>query len=222
MSPARSLQFQHACTWSLSGSPVPPRAFVLYSPLGLSIMPSARGKFLHLRPLLAGWPGCLVPSVVEGWHSWGSDFTLFNELRAVGGPPENKSGFGYSGPSLPSWLSLSSAKLLYREDFPVWIHGVDMALVQFRVVSLRADGKKVLRSETQQDVSWRKTTFTLCTHTRMVSFHAQVHTAFAGNTHYPSGHKSPLRGSNSPLSSTCPGTTAPSFPRFLIFPFDNI
>ena len=31
-------------------------------------------------------------------------------------------GLGYSGSSLPSWLGLSPANLLYREDFPQSIH----------------------------------------------------------------------------------------------------
>ena len=48
---------------------VPPRVFVLLSPLGLSIVLQQEGGFSHLHSLPAARPGCPVPPVVEGWHS---------------------------------------------------------------------------------------------------------------------------------------------------------
>ena len=54
-------------------------------------------------------------------------------------------GLGYTGSSLPSWLGLSPANLLYREDFPQSTHGVGMTLVQDGVVSWdwRLDGVRI-------------------------------------------------------------------------------
>ena len=44
-------------------------------------------------------------------------------------------GLGDTGLSLPSWLSLSPANLLYREDFPQSTHGVGVTFVQIGEVS---------------------------------------------------------------------------------------
>ena len=99
---------------SMSDSPVPTRAFVLCSPLRLSIMPSG-GDFFHLRPLQAAKSGCPVPP-------W-----LKVNFRETTPPPHSMDGgrwwghlrvnLGYSGSSLSSWLFLSPANLLYRENF---------------------------------------------------------------------------------------------------------
>ena len=77
-----------------------------------------RGDFSHLHPLLAARPGCPVPPVVEGsirrtaslLHSMGKavkDEDTWELIR----------GLRYSGSSLPSWLSLYPANLLYRVYF---------------------------------------------------------------------------------------------------------
>ena len=123
-------------------------------------------------------------------------------------------GFGYSGSSLPSWLSLSSANLLIRKIFFSMYTWRRHGFVSIMAVSFGLPTKRCQVLKTQQDVSWWETTSILLTHTRKLSCHVQAHTALAGNTQHPNGDGSLLRGSDEPLSPTCQGTTAKSFPRF--------
>ena len=57
------------CVPGVSQYPVPHRAVVMRSPLILNIIAFRSDSFSHLRLLPAARPGCLVPTVVEGWHS---------------------------------------------------------------------------------------------------------------------------------------------------------
>ena len=169
MSPLVSLLIRPAVCYSQ----VPPRAFVLRSPLGLSIMPLQRGSFSHLLPLPAARLGCQVPPMVEGWHSRDILLTPFNGWRTMDEATWVLiRGLGYSGLSLPSWLSLSSANLLHREDFfslhTYGRHCLDSGQgSQLQLTASRCEGMK-----TQQDVSWWETTFTLWTHVQKLSSHA--------------------------------------------------
>ena len=95
---------------------------------------------------------------------------------------------------------------------PVCIHWVGVTLVQFRVVSLIMMARIWKLSRTYPGEK-----------PPSLSVPKQTHTALAGNAHYLSRNKCPFRGSNGPLSSTYPGTTTPSFPRFFyLFIFENM
>ena len=80
----RSLQFHPVCTWSLSDSPVPPRAVVLCSPLGLSIKAFSRGSFSTPQSLagIQTW----VSSTTRGQKVTFGDclHTLFKGIGAKG------------------------------------------------------------------------------------------------------------------------------------------
>ena len=99
-----------------------------------------RGDFSHLHLLPAARPGCPVPLVVGG-----SILRTASLPYSMGKAVKDKDtwelilGLRYSGSSLPSWLGLYPANLLYRVDFSVCIHGVGMTLFQIRVVSSAAD-----------------------------------------------------------------------------------
>ena len=104
--------------WCLLISPVPPRAFVLRSPLRLSIMPSAGSDFFQLHSLSAArlcYPVLpVVEGSIQGWPPY-----LIQWVKSSGwATRELIQGLKYSGSSLTSWLKLSPANLIYREDFP--------------------------------------------------------------------------------------------------------
>ena len=111
------------CTPGFSRFPVPLIAVVLLSPLGLSRNAFSRGSISSLSPLPC--------------HTWVSSTTRDQRIyiRGTVSTPYSKGrshlranqGFRNSGSSLPSWLSLSSAILLYRDDFPQTEHGVSIA-----------------------------------------------------------------------------------------------
>ena len=110
--------FTPGCSWCLLISPVSPRASVLHSLLGLSIMTILDG-FSHLRPLSAARPGRPVSSVVEGWHSGEQPLHPIQCVKGDGWDHSRVNpGFGVFWFIPPSWLGLSPANLLYREDFP--------------------------------------------------------------------------------------------------------
>ena len=213
-SPKCSLWF-HSWMFLMSAhSPVPLKIFVLCSPLGLSIMPLLGGDFFHLRPLSSARPGCQY----QPWSKVDIQGQLFHPIQWVkdGGWDDLRAYPGFRIcwfiPSLPTEL-ISSQPPLYGGFFPVCTHEEGVSLVKFRVVNLRADGYKVLGSENSAGCILVRNH--LHTHARMMPCHAQAHTALAGNAHHLSEDKSPLRGFNGTLSSTCPGTTKSSFPRFL-------
>ena len=134
-------------SWCLFISPVLPRAFVLRYPLKLSIMPSARRQLLPSPSLV--WSQTCVSSPTRGRRLICRDslLTPFSGLGAVDRATwELIRGLGYSGSSLSYWLSLSSATSFIGRIFPVCIHEVGMALVQFGRSAL-TDYLKVLRPE---------------------------------------------------------------------------
>ena len=119
----------------------------------------------------------MVPSttVVQGSHSEDGLFTLFNGRRAVDGTSwELIRGLGYSGSSLPSWLGLSPANLLYCEDFPSLHTWGRRGLDSDRTVSFDLITKKCKVLKTQQGVYWWETTSILLTHAGMLYCHAQA------------------------------------------------
>ena len=116
---ARTIQDSSSFTICLpvvSWSPVPSRAFVMCSSPGLSIM--------HQH----GW--LFLPPSFTGSQTWVSNITggrrfirgqlpyLIQWVRSKGWDHLKANlGFGYSGLSLPPGYRLSSANLLYMEDF---------------------------------------------------------------------------------------------------------
>ena len=208
LSPAWSLYFHLVCVyvWSLSDSPVPPRGFVLHSPLELSIVPligvTSPISFLCRQQ-------DLVSSTVRGRRlTFGKSlFTPFNGRRAVEEPPGNYPEV-WSILDHLSWLDISPANLLYREDLPslhTWGRH-DLSSIQGnQFENRRLEGVRIWKlNRTYPDEK-----------PPSLSVHTQAYIALAGNTNHPSGDKSPLQWSNSPLSSTCSGNTASSFPRIL-------
>ena len=102
-------------------------------------------------------------------------------------------GLGNAGSSLPPGVSLSYTNLLYREDFLRTFRS------RFDLSSVRVDDslhqlEGVRTEKLSRKYPGEKTTFTLRTHARMMSSHAQAHTALADCAHHPSEDKSPLRG----------------------------
>ena len=110
---------------------------VLCSPAEVNLRTIWRRQLFHITTpcrqpdLVAGF------TVVNGLSFWGSSLTLF---KGFGPRMESLESFirglGNTGSFLPSWLGLSPANLLYREDFSQSTHGVGMTLVQDGVVSL--------------------------------------------------------------------------------------
>ena len=110
---------------------------VLCSPAEVNLRTIWRRQLFHITTpcrqpdLVAG------STVVNGLSFGGSSLTLFKGFGPRMGSPESFTrGLGNTGSSLPSWLGLSPANLLYREDFSQSTHGVGMTLVQDGVVSL--------------------------------------------------------------------------------------
>ena len=125
----RSLQFHSVSTWSQSvSSPSQSSCPVISS--GTEHKPFSRGNFSSTQSL-------------DGYKTWVSNtprgqrvpiretvstpYTKGHEQMMR--PSDSYSGLGYSSSSLFSWLSLSSANLLYREDFLLSTHGVGMAWI---------------------------------------------------------------------------------------------
>ena len=136
----RAMQDAFSFTLCLPGvnrSPVSPRAVVLCSPLGLNINAFNRGSFS-------------TPQSLADNKTWVSNTTRGQRINIRGLSPhpiqrvgaeggatwDLIQGFGYSGSSLHSWLSLSSAKLLYREDFLLSVR-IRRGLVSSRAISFR-------------------------------------------------------------------------------------
>ena len=95
---------------------------------------------------------CLQPdlvarsTVVNGFTFGSSGLTLFKGVSLrMESPWEIITGLEYSGSYLPSWLGLSPANLLYREDFPQSTHEVGVTLFQCGVFNAtwRHDGARI-------------------------------------------------------------------------------
>ena len=113
---------------------VPSGVSVMRSPPELSITPSAEGSFSHLRPLPAATPGVQYH---RGLELFGHN--LYYSIQWVeskdGANWELLRGLGDTGSSLPSYPSLSSDNLLYREDFPQYDTRSRHGLSSVKVVS---------------------------------------------------------------------------------------
>ena len=116
----------------------------------------------------------------------------------------------------PPDCSLSSANLLYREDFLLSVRS-RRDLVSDKVVSFVLTTRRCLGLKTHQDVSLRETTFTFLTHARMLLYHEQAYTALASNTQHSSEDGIPVRECDDSFSPTYLVATATSFPRKFIF-----
>ena len=139
-----SLWFHQVCPWCqfLLG---PPQCLCPTLSTEVDLSPSGEGDTFHHHPLPAARPGGQNHSdqwvVIRG-----------QEPKPIqrGRPKDGVTweliwGLGYSGSSLPSWLGLSPANLLYREDFPQSANGVGVTLFQSGVVSSgwRLDGVRI-------------------------------------------------------------------------------
>ena len=96
-------------SWCLLHSQVSPRAFVLCSPLRLSIMPLRRGDFSHLCLLSAAKPGCPVLPVVGGSHSDNRFLIPFNGWAS--------SGWGYLSANLMFEVFRFIPSILFKPIF---------------------------------------------------------------------------------------------------------
>ena len=118
---ARAMQDPSSFTLCLPGvsrSPVSPRVVALRSPLGLSINTFSRGIFSKPSPLLTVKPEYPVQTCSQRVNIWGCLHTLYKGYELKMGPLESQSGVGVFW-FIPLLLAfLSSANLLYREDFP--------------------------------------------------------------------------------------------------------
>ena len=118
---ARSLQFHPVCPYGVSRSPAHPRDVVLLTHLRQNINALSRGSYSTPQFLVPAWPRYPVLLVVRGWHRGLSPHPIQRVNRLRDNPE-----LGYSA-HLPSWLSLSSANLHYRENFSQSTHEVGMA-----------------------------------------------------------------------------------------------
>ena len=114
--PCKIHPFSPMSTWSQSvSSPFHSRCPALSS--GTKHKFIQQGRLLHiLVPFRQPNLSIQYYSWSERWHSANCLHTLFKGRGHLGANPK----LGYSGSSLQSWLSLSSANLLKREDFPVY------------------------------------------------------------------------------------------------------
>ena len=88
-----------------------------------------RGDFSHLHPFPSAGPGCPVPSVVKGSIQGLPPYLIqWVRLQRMG-PLWANPGFGILIHLSPPGSSLSSANLLYKEDF-IGMSGVGVALFQ--------------------------------------------------------------------------------------------
>ena len=139
MSPAWSLQFHLVCTWIMSDSLVPPRAFVQHSPMELSITP-----LLGIASPIS--VPCRQSDLDVQYHPW-SKVDIRGQLHHLiqwgmsGGRGHSRAnpGFGVFWFILPTWLSYLQQTCYIGRISPVCIHEVGVTLVQFRVVSSTAD-----------------------------------------------------------------------------------
>ena len=116
------LWFHQVCPWCLLClSPL--SVSVLCSPAEVNLRTVWRRQLLYIT---TPWrqPDLVASStVVNGLSFGGSSLTLFKGFGPRMEPPESFiRGLGNPGSSLLSWLGLSPANLLYREDFPQSIH----------------------------------------------------------------------------------------------------
>ena len=99
-------------------------AFVLRSPAEVNLSPMEETTSPHHHPLPAARPG----GQIHRGHRLTLGRQWPNPIQR--GRPKDEvawellRGLGYSGSPLPSWLGLSPANLLYREDFPQSASGV--------------------------------------------------------------------------------------------------
>ena len=187
------LWFHQVCHWCQ----------LCLSPLSVSVLCSSSEVNLRTvwrRQLLRITTPCRQPdlvasSTVVNGLTFGAVALLYSKgsTQRMGPPESFILGLGNPGSSLPSWLGLSPANLLYREDFSQSTHGVGTTLFQCGVVRLGLTARWCLDLKAKQDVSWWETTITLRTHTQTQSSHTQAHTALAGYALSPSEDRSPLR-----------------------------
>ena len=103
----------------VSLSPVSPRAVVPCSSLGLSISTFSKGSFSSFNQLSASRPGYPVLPMIRGFTFGGLSLCPINMIRSKGWDHLRANpDLGYSGSSLPFWLSLSSANLFLGRIFP--------------------------------------------------------------------------------------------------------
>ena len=125
-----TLWFHQDCPWCLPWLGPSQRLCPALS-AEVNLSPSRRRRHLLITTPCRQPDLVTSSTVVTGWHSGGSGLTLFKgfsqKMRVA---RELLRGLGDTGPSLPSWLGLSPANLLYREDFPQSTHGVGVTLFQ--------------------------------------------------------------------------------------------
>ena len=124
----RSLKFQTVSTWSQSvSSSSQSCCSVLSSRINHKLI--QQEQLLHTQPLVSSQTWVFSTSRGHTITFWGLSP---HPIQRVGATWELIRGLRYSGLSFPSCLSLSSANLLYREDFPQSTYRVGMSLVSTR------------------------------------------------------------------------------------------
>ena len=128
------LWFNQVCPWcQLCLSPL--SISVLWSPAEVNLRTVWRRQLLRITTPCRQ-PDLVASSTVVNGLSFGAVVLPYSKGSAQRmRPPESFiRSLGYPGSSLPSWMGLSPANLLYREDFPQSTYGVGMTLVQDGVV----------------------------------------------------------------------------------------
>ena len=100
------------CLPGVSRSPVPPRAVVMLSPLGLSITAFRRSSFSSPQSFVGSQTWVSSTTMVRRLHSVDCHYTLFKGWGHLRVNP----GLGILV-HLSTWLNISSSNLLYRENF---------------------------------------------------------------------------------------------------------